>query len=188
MYLALFMKIRYIIALLISIGIFNSCSGVFLDTKNYKIDTQKPYYEISNTPYGSYLAARVAHIRQNYNLAADYYIKSIKLGVKDPELLSKTYLLLTNEGRIDEAAEYAKQSIQTGDKSNFVRFVLMSNEAKNQNYDKAIEYVNDIKDKSYKNAIAPLFNAFWKQGRIFYRVPPVPKRRRRPVRPRPTPD
>lgn len=159
------MKIRYIIALLISIGIFNSCSGVFLDTKNYKIDTQKPYYEISNTPYGSYLAARVAHIRQNYNLAADYYIKSIKLGVKDPELLSKTYLLLTNEGRIDEAAEYAKQSIQTGDKSNFVRFVLMSNEAKNQNYDKAIEYVNDIKDKSYKNAIAPLFNAWILAGK-----------------------
>ena len=160
------MKIKYIIAVLVSVGIFNSCSGIFLDKKNNNQNIKiASHYHVSETSYGSYLAARVAHIRQNYNLAADYYIKSIKLGVKDPELLSRVYLLLTTEGRIDEAAKYAQQSIKEGDSSNFVRFVLMSNEAKNQNFDKAIEYINGIKDKSYKNAISPLFKAWLLAGK-----------------------
>lgn len=158
------MKIGSIIAILISIGIFNSCSGIFLDKKN--TDTNKAaYYPIKDTAYGSYLAARVAHIRQDYNKAADYYMKSVNFGVQDPELLSRIYLLLTTEGRIDEAANYAKKSIENGDKSNFVYFVLMSDETKKQNFDQAIEYVNNIKDKAYKNAIAPLFKAWLLVGK-----------------------
>ena len=79
------MKIKYIIAVLVSVGIFNSCSGIFLDKKNNNQNIKiASHYHVSETSYGSYLAARVAHIRQNYNLAADYYIKSIKLGVKAP--------------------------------------------------------------------------------------------------------
>ncbi len=157
------MKTKYIIAILISVGIFNSCSGVFINA--HKPDQlYLPYYPISNTAYGSYLAARVAHIRQDYDKAADYYIKSVNLGADEPELLSRIYLLLTTKGRIDEAAVYAKKAIKDGDNSNFVRFVIMSSEAKNQNYDKAIEIINTT-DKAYKKSITPLLKAWLIAGK-----------------------
>ncbi|MBQ2811583.1 MAG: tetratricopeptide repeat protein [Alphaproteobacteria bacterium] len=154
------MKTKYIIAILISVGIFNSCSGLFINRHITEQTQSLRSYPIHSTKYGAYLAARVAHIRQNYNLAADYYVKAIKEGADDADLLNRIYLLLTTQGRIDEAAEYAKKAIKEDDNSNFIHFVIMANEAKNKNYDKAIKSIDNIKDEMYQKSIGPLFKAW----------------------------
>ena len=157
------MKLGYVLTLLLSIGIFNSCSGIFVSNQNQnqeRITAKKVSYPIAQNAYGSYLAARLAHIRQDYSLAADYYIQSIKLGAKDPELYSRVYLLLSSEGRIDEAADFAKKAIENGDNNNFLQFVIMANAVKKGDYKQAHKSVQSIEDKAYKSSIAPLFEAW----------------------------
>lgn len=155
------MRTGYIIAILLSVGIFNSCSGIFV---NHKQVTDENYYTqsypVKDNVYGTYLAARMAHIRQDYNTAADYYIKSINLGANDSELLSKIYLLLSSESRIDEAAIYAKKALEEGDKNNFISFTLLVDAVKNNQYSQAYNYAQSVTDKAYKDAIAPLLNAW----------------------------
>ena len=155
------MRTGYIIAILLSVGIFNSCSGIFV---NHKQVTDENYYTqsypVKDNVYGTYLAARMAHIRQDYNTAADYYIKSINLGASDSELLSKIYLLLSSESRIDEAAIYAKKALEEGDKNNFISFTLLVDAVKNNQYSQAYNYAQSVTDKAYKDAIAPLLNAW----------------------------
>ena len=160
------MKIKYIIAILISVGIFNSCSGLFVNKKpNIQDRPDSAQLSVRNTAYGSYLAARVAHLRHDYNSAANYYMEAKKLGADDADLLSKIYLLLTSEGRIDEAAIYANQAIEQDETNNFVRFISIAYEAKHKNFDKALEHLSKIKDKSYKESISPLFKAWLLAGK-----------------------
>ena len=118
--------ILYAFSLIISVGIFNSCSENFIlkDTRQQQFNISTPYRQPQETQYGTYLAGRVAHIRQNYDLAADYYMKSIDLGLEKTDIISSIYLLLASEGRIDEAAEYALKAREAGDKSNLIAFIL----------------------------------------------------------------
>lgn len=129
---------------------------------NKKAPEQPVVYSVSHlkTAYGAYLAARVAHLRQDLNVAADYYIKSVQLGADKPEIIGQTYVLLTSEGRIGEAAQYAKESLKKGDKSNFIYFVIMTDELQKNNYKQALSALNNIHDKVYKKSIIPLFSAW----------------------------
>lgn len=154
------MKFGYIAALVISVGVFNSCSGVFVHKTTPEQSVPHSPVAHVNTAYGSYLAARVAHLRQDLNTAADYYINSIKLGADKPEIIGQTYVLLTSEGRIAEAAQYAKESLKQGDKGNFVYFVIMTDELQKNNYEQALSALETIHDKVYKKSIVPLFSSW----------------------------
>ena len=155
-----FMKVGYIAALVLSVAVFNSCTEKFMHSNQYAENAAVYAYPRPETAYGTYLAARVAHLRQDLNTAADYYIKSIKLGADNPEIISRTYVLLTSEGRIDEAAEYAKKAREQGDNGNFIHFVVMTDELNKGNYDKALESLENIKDKAYQESILPLFESW----------------------------
>ena len=155
-----FMKVGYIAALIISVGVFNSCTEIFMH-QNRTPDAETIYsHSRVDTAYGTYLAARVAHLRQDLNTAADYYVKSINLGADNTEIIGRAYVLLTSEGRIDEAAEYAKMAQQKGDKGNFIHFVVMTDEMQKQNYANALESLQKIHDKVYQASILPLFEAW----------------------------
>lgn len=155
-----FMKVGYIAALVLSVAVFNSCTEKFMHSNQYAENAAVYAYPRPETAYGTYLAARVAHLRQDLNTAADYYIKSIKLGADNPEIISRTYVLLTSEGRIDEAADYAKKAREQGDNGNFIHFVVMTDELNKGNYDKALESLENIKDKAYQESILPLFESW----------------------------
>ena len=156
------MKIAYVLALLISVGVFNSCTEKFILNKapdnEYKIGVR--HQPLPDTKYGTYLAGRVAHLRQNYDVAADYYMKNLKFGIENESILSSTYLLLASEGRIDEAAEYALQAREHGDKTNLIAFILMCQSMKHNNYKEAYEGTLTIEDSPFKNTILPLFQSW----------------------------
>ena len=155
-----FMKVGYIAALVLSVAVFNSCTEKFMHSNQYAENAAVYAYPRPETAYGTYLAARVAHLRQDLNTAADYYIKSIKLGADNPEIIGRTYVLLTSEGRISEAAEYAKKAREQGDNGNFIHFVVMTDELNKGNYDEALESLENIKDKAYQESILPLFESW----------------------------
>ncbi len=85
------LKAGYIITLLSGIGIFNSCTANFFNMQDY--EKQYAYMQKQETVYGNYLAGRIAHIRQDYDNAAYYYVKSLEKGMVNKDLLGKTYII-----------------------------------------------------------------------------------------------
>ena len=157
------MKLIYTITLLLSLGLFNSCGEKImikdLPEQEFKIEPRRQEKRPDNV-YGAYLAGRVAHMRQNFNMAADYYIKSLNLGTQSEDLVSNVYLLLASEGRIKESAEYALKAHENGDKSNLISFVLMTEDMAQNNFDQAFNHSLLIEDKPFKDTILPLFQAW----------------------------
>lgn len=155
------MRILLVLIVLIGSGIFNSCSFFLAPYKTPSTGLEMLVAaQTKPSAYGAYLAGRLAHIRQDYSTAADYYIKAINLGAHSPEILGRTYLLLTSEGRISEAAVYAQKALKDGDKSNIIRFIAMTNQLKNGQYDEALKSLNNIKDDVYKKSVLPLFESW----------------------------
>lgn len=75
-------KVSYILVILAGFILFNSCSN------QQKIEASAPQPKAPaaariQKSYGAYLAGRVAHLRKNFNTAADYYIKALN---EDPDI------------------------------------------------------------------------------------------------------
>ncbi len=153
----LMFKASYIITLLSGIGLFNSCTGNFISLPRYQTT---PVVKDSESLYGNYLVGRVAHIRQDYDVAAKYYVKSIEKGLINDDIISKTYIILASQGKIEEAEKYANMAREKGDKNNFIDVIKAVRAFKLKEYKQARKEVNKISEKTYKNLIAPLFSAW----------------------------
>ena len=152
------LKVSYIITLLSGIGLFNSCTGNFLN-----VETPQGYYNYvarKESLYGNYLAGRVAHIRQDYDRAAHYYVKSIEKGMVNEDILGKTYIILTSKGNIKEAVKYANIARQKGDNNSFIDLINAIHEFKSGNYRLSRSILNNINETTYKKLISPLFSAW----------------------------
>lgn len=150
-------KASYIITVLGGIGLFNSCTGNFISLPKYKTI---PVAQDSESLYGNYLVGRVAHIRQDYDVAAKYYVKSIEKGFVNDDIIGKTYIILASQGNIDDAVKYANMARANGDDNSFIDVINAVYDFKLKEYKKARKNLNDISEKTYKNLIAPLFNAW----------------------------
>jgi len=156
------LKCEYIIALLISVGIFNSCTDKFMpENHGIKLDpAQLALISRQPTTYGTYLAARVAHLRQDYNKAASYYASAINLGLDKPEIMEYTYVLMTSKGRIDEAAKYAQKAIDNGDTGTMARFIILTEHLKHQQYADALKYARIPDEKNPLRFVYSLIQAW----------------------------
>ena len=157
------MKLIYIMTLLLGMGFFNSCGEKLhiKDIQNQQIESvEKKHVKRPDNIYGTYLAGRVAHMRQNFDAAADYYIKSFTLGTDGKDIVNNIYLLLASEGRIQESAEYALKAHEQGDKSNLIAFILMTENMKQSRFSDALENSEFIEDKPFKETILPLLQAW----------------------------
>ena len=126
------LKVSYIITLLSGIGIFNSCTGNFINLQKYH--DQLAFMEHKDSVYGNYLAGRVALIRQDYENASKYYIKTMDKGYISDDVLGKTYMILASQGKIEEAAKYANIAREKGDKNSFIEVINAVSAYKNKNY------------------------------------------------------
>ncbi|MBR5154763.1 MAG: tetratricopeptide repeat protein [Alphaproteobacteria bacterium] len=152
------LKSNYIITLLSGIGLFNSCTANFINFSD--LGVEYAVVERKNSAYGSYLAGRVAHIRQDYDNAAYYYEKSISQGFSNSDIIGKTYIILASQGKIKEATKYANMARQNGDNNNFIDVINAIYEFKEGNYKFARSLLSKISEKTYENLITPMFNAW----------------------------
>ena len=140
-------KISFISVLLVAAGIFISCSPVIhtnIPTAPDSAPETKSSPEINT--YGAYLAGRVAHIRKDFDHAADYYKLAYERDPENTELVDKLYLLLASKGRIDEAAEYAQKAIDAKTSNNFAYMLVAAKQMHDGNYADSIKTVNQIND------------------------------------------
>ncbi len=144
---------------LLCITIFASCSNNFELSRRQAESPTAPAAR-SNTPYGSYLAGRVAHLRRDFNTASDYYIKSLKADPSNKGLMTSVYLLLVSKGRVAEAAEYARLALANGDTNNFVYIIISTEQMKQQDYQGVIQTLSQMNAPIYKDFINPLVGAW----------------------------
>ena len=95
----------------------------YWNTPNFRFKLSKDgkqlsYYGTSSL-YGSYLAARLAHIRHDFDNAAEYYKIVLEKDADNFNVNRYAYIILASNGNLDEAAIYAKKEPEYG-KSNFI--------------------------------------------------------------------
>lgn len=147
----------YILLSAISFITFSSCSLLY---KQEKEPSHVSTLSIPANSYGTYLAGRIAHYRQDFNAAANFYMKTIQKDTKNKALLNKTYLILASQGYIEKAAYYAQIAAEQGDKNDFIAILIAANEIKQKNYDTALKVIRSNKSELYKKLITPFVEAW----------------------------
>ena len=87
-------KFGYIFAFIVGVIVFNSCTQQpeFTSHQSENFIIRQP--ELKKA-YGAYLAGRVAHLRKNFNVAADYYMEALNEDPENKELLGRVYVILS---------------------------------------------------------------------------------------------
>ena len=157
-------KLTYVVFCLCGVILFNSCSNR-MDI--YPADRPTSNLHSSNLKksYGAYVAGRVAHLRKNFNVAADYYMEALKDDPTNQELINSVYLLLVSKGRVHEAAKYARISLANGDKNNFIYIILMTDDMKERQFSTAEKDLSGLSGPVYDQFIVPLLSAWTYVGR-----------------------
>ena len=152
-------KLTFASVLLLSTAIFISCSPVINQHPSFNDDTKTlPTTTIS--PYGAYLAGRVAHIRKDFDNASTYYQIAYQNNQDNPELINKLFLLLTSRGKVDEAVAYAEKNLKINTKNNFAHMVVALSQLKNKQFDESLKTLKNFNEPLYKTLIAPILSAW----------------------------
>ncbi len=145
-----------------AVAVFVSCTKTdgIISSNSPLLPRQSVSEKSHKKSYGAYLAGRVAHLRRDFGPASDYYIKALETDPDNKELTSQLYLILVSEGRVDEAADYAKKAMSDGEKDHFAYMIMAVNEMKKANFEKSIETTKIFENPAYRDFIAPLLNAW----------------------------
>lgn len=88
---------------------------------------------------GSYLAARQASILNDFQAAADYYVRAITRDQRNPMLLENAVVALANLGQIDRAVPVARQMQSVEVDSQIGQMILLAEQLEKENYQQAID-------------------------------------------------
>lgn len=151
-------KLTFASILMLSTAVFISCSPTInQQSPTYK---EKSQFTVPTNPYGAYLAGRVAHIRKDFDKASLYYQIAYNQDKNNPELINKLYLLLTSNGKVDEAVTYAQRAIETNAKNNFAYMVVATSQMKNNQFQESLKTSQKFTDQLYKTLILPIMSAW----------------------------
>ena len=113
-----------------------------------------------NSVYGAYLAGRVAHLRQDFINAAEYY-KIVMDKDKDNAVVNRAiYVILSSLGQINEAYPYAEQEKDDSKKQTLAPLVISLKNFADGNYEEARQNIGTMNDNLHTILINPLFNAW----------------------------
>lgn len=139
----------------------------FLPAAEEAADTNSDYAiypDEMQSGYGAYLAGRVAHLRQDFDTAADYYRIALDKDKENVSLNHTVYVILTSLGHIDEAVPYAQREIETQHRELLAPMVVAIKEFTDGNYAAAREEVSTIEGRVHKEFINPLISAWTYAG------------------------
>ncbi len=121
-------------------------------------------YRLDGSPIGSYLVGRYAHARGDYGAAARHLRRVLDTDPDNPSLLRRTVSLLAAEGRIEDAAEFARRLVGISDDARLARFVLALQEARIGDYEGALERIDEISPDGVYSLLVPLAEGWLHAG------------------------
>ncbi len=152
-------KTSFILAIAAGFVFANACC--YLDGKKDITPNPQEYsYTFENNQYGTYLAGRVAHIRHELNKASDYYILASQNAPEKQMLPSQLYVMLTSQGRVDEAVNFADQALKQGDRSPFIYTIKTIHDIKQHQYEQALKNIAECDNDFAREIFSPLITAW----------------------------
>ncbi|MBR1600482.1 MAG: tetratricopeptide repeat protein [Alphaproteobacteria bacterium] len=121
-------------------------------------------YYGTNSLYGAYMAARVAHLRQDFDNAAEYYKIVMDKDASNSDINRTVYVILSSLGQIGEATPYAQKEIEQGNTESIAPLIVAIKDFADGKYAQSRENINLIKDKAHTSLINPLFDAWTYAG------------------------
>ena len=121
-------------------------------------------YRENGSLIGSYLAGRYAHGRGDYAAAAQRLQRVLSADPGNPSLLRRSVSLLAAEGRIDAAAELAQRLIEVDDDARLAPFVLGLQDARNGDYEGALQHIDAIHRDGVYSLLIPLAEGWLHAG------------------------
>jgi tetratricopeptide (TPR) repeat protein len=119
--------------------------------------------DITN-PLGSYLAGRHAQHEHQYGAAAEYFGRALAQDPNDVDLINKTFLFDTSEGRIAEALRLAERITQVDPAAPLPNLVLAVERLKAGDYAGAAARVDILPNDGIQRFVTPLIVAWTKIG------------------------
>jgi tetratricopeptide (TPR) repeat protein len=119
--------------------------------------------DITN-PLGSYLAGRHAQHEHQYGAAAEYFGRALAQDPNDLDLINKTFLFDTSEGRMDEALRLAVRLVQLDPVAPLPNLVLAVDRLKAGDYAGAAARVDALPNDGIHRFVTPLIAAWTKIG------------------------
>ena len=110
--------------------------------------------------YGAYLAGRVAHMRQDFSTAAEYYRIAGDKDSSNPNINRTIYVILSSLGQINEALPYARKEIENGNRASLAPLIVAIKEFNDGLYEDSLKSMADLKDNVHVNLVTPLFSAW----------------------------
>lgn len=142
-------------------------SNNYLQAQNIDIRKNQDYtlyLTNATSPYGAYLAGRIAHMRQDFSTAADYYRIALEKDQNNTPLNRTIYVLLTSLGQIDEAVPYARKELKNENRELLAPLIVSVKEFTDGNYAAAREDISVVNGRVHKELIIPLFSAWTYAG------------------------
>lgn len=115
-------------------------------------------------PLGSYLAGRHAQHEHEYGAAAEYFGQALAQDPNDIDLINKTFLFDTSEGRIAEAMRLAGRINRLDSAAPLPTLVLTVAKLKSGDYDAAAALADTLPNDGIHRFVTPLVSAWTKVG------------------------
>jgi tetratricopeptide (TPR) repeat protein len=116
------------------------------------------------SPLGSYLAGRHAQHEHQYGAAAEYFGRALAQDPNDVDLVNKTFLFDTSEGRIAEAMRLAERINRLDPAAPLPNLVLAVARLKIGDYAGAASRVEALPNDGIHRFVTPLISAWIKTG------------------------
>ena len=114
--------------------------------------------------FGDYLVGRYAHARGDYAAAARHLERVLAADPNNPSLLRRTVSLQVADGRIEDAAALAERLLDNQANGRLAQFVLGLRDARNGDYEAALERIDTIERESVYSFLIPLAEAWMHTG------------------------
>jgi tetratricopeptide (TPR) repeat protein len=126
------------------------------DTNQIMVDPVSGNASIS----GNYLAGRHAQIVNDTSEATMYFSNALKLSPSSQNLLKRTFLMMTSEGRIDEAMPLAHKVLMQNPKAPVASLTVIVGEIQDTHFVEALGKIRALPAGGLNDYIAPLLAAW----------------------------
>jgi len=109
---------------------------------------------------GNYLAGRHAEVARDLSVAADFLKATLDVTPDAPDLLRRTFVILTMEGRFEEARALAEKYVAEKPKSSIANLMLAIDDMTFSRYDAAIERLSSLPASGLTGLTAPVLRAW----------------------------
>lgn len=141
----------------------SGCAPATADSQT--VTKPQPVGEAVTTPLGAYLAGNVAARTGDFTAAAELLQKALAADPENVELLRRTFIATTGEGRIPESIDLAKRLIAVEPENPVANLVLAFEDARVAKYAEADARLAPLPRTGINNLLLPLMRAWLAAGR-----------------------